>query len=141
MFVENGRDVVLRCLRSADPAALLFGIRHARLHSGPDDRKFQLREHSRHLNEGLAHGINVALAAVDHNAAHNFQPHVLALDDVHNLTELLCAAAQSRHFGAYEGASLFGDLQEQIKILLDLRIPMLPLCDDLLLIVFASLFL
>ena len=55
VFVENGRDVVLRCLRSADPAALLFGIRHARLHSGPDDRKFQLREHSRHMNEGFCY--------------------------------------------------------------------------------------
>lgn len=88
VFVEDCGDVILRCLRSADPAALLFGIRHARLHSGPDDRQFQFCEHSRHLNECLAHGIHVAFSAVNHNAAYNLHPHVLALDDVHNLTGL-----------------------------------------------------
>lgn len=103
VLVEDCGNVILCGLRSADLAVLLLCIPNSAADSGSDDGKLQLCKHSRHLNEGLAHGINVAFSAVDHNAAYNLQPHVLALDDVHNLTELLGAAAQSRHFAAYEG--------------------------------------
>ena len=39
MLVENRRDVILGGVGSANPAPLLLGIRHARLHSGSDDMK------------------------------------------------------------------------------------------------------
>ena len=92
MLVENRRDVVFCGVGSANPAPLLLSIRHARLHSGSDDGQLQLCKHSRHLNEGLAHGVNVTLATVDGDATNNLQAHMLALDDVDNLTELLCAS-------------------------------------------------
>ena len=92
VLIKHSRDIILGCLRSANPVSLLLSIRHARLHSCPDDGQLQLCEHSRHLNEGLAHGVNVALATVNGDASHNLQAHMLALDDVDNLTELLCAS-------------------------------------------------
>ena len=92
MLVENRRDVILGGVGSANPASLLLGIRHARLHSRPDDGKLQFSEHSRHLNEGLAHWINVTLATVNGDATNNLQAHMLALDDIDNLTELLSAS-------------------------------------------------
>ena len=92
MLVENRRDVILGGVGSANPAPLFLGIRHARLHSGSDDGKLQFCEHSRHLNKGLTHWVNVTLATVNGDASHNLQSHMLALDDVDNLTELLCAS-------------------------------------------------
>ena len=73
MLVENRRDVILGGVGSANPAPLFLGIRHARLHSGSDDGKLQFCEHSRHLNEGLAHGINVTLATVNGKCTNDVQ--------------------------------------------------------------------
>ena len=92
MLVENRRDVILGGVWSTHMLALLLGIRHARLHSGSDDRKLQLCEHSRHLNERLAHGVNVPTATVNGDATNYLKSHMLALDDIDNLTELLSAS-------------------------------------------------
>ena len=56
---------------------------------------------------------------------------MLGLDDFDNLTELLCGTTQSRDFAAYEGTTLFGSQEQQIKILLDL-VAVLAFGDDLL---------
>ena len=115
MLVENRRDVIFGGVGSANPAPLLLGIRHARLHSGSDDGKLQFCEHSRHLNEGLAHGVNVTLATVNGDATNNLQAHMLALDDVHNLTELLGTSGEARDLSAYESGSFLCDFQKQIN--------------------------
>ena len=73
MLVENRRNVILGGVWSTHMLALLLGIRHARLHSGSDDGKLQFCEHSRHLNEGLAHGINVTLATVNGKCTNDVQ--------------------------------------------------------------------
>ncbi len=130
MLVEKRRDVILGCLRPSYLFILLLGVCHAGLHPGPDDRQFKFCRDCRHLDKGLAHGVYIACPAVDCDAAEDLQLHPLAFDDVDDLTELLCAAAQSRDFGAYESASSFRNLQEKIKILLHLGVAVFALRDD-----------
>ena len=41
VLIKHSRDIILGCLRSANPVSLLLSIRHARLHSCPDDGQLQ----------------------------------------------------------------------------------------------------
>lgn len=95
MLVEDCRNVVLRCLWSANPAPLLLGVRHAGLDSGTDDGKFQFRKHRTHLDESLAHGVYIACPAVNGDATEDFQSHMLLLDHIHDFAELLGRTAQT----------------------------------------------
>lgn len=53
--------------------AFLLGVPHATAYSGPDDGKLEFRENRTHLDEGLAHRIDVAVSAIDRDTAHNNQ--------------------------------------------------------------------
>ena len=80
MAVERGRDVLLRGLRSADAFALGFGVRHAGFHPRTDHRQFQLRKDCAHLDERLAHRINLPVPAIHRDASDDNQTQVLLLD-------------------------------------------------------------
>ena len=90
-------------MRPSDPLAFALGILHPGAHTRPDDGQFQLREHSRHLDEGLRHRINLAAAAIHRDAAHNNQAQLLALDYIYDFAKLLCAAAQAADFQCDDG--------------------------------------
>lgn len=100
MLIKDCWNIILSCQWSAYPVSLFPGVYHARLHSGSDDGKLQFCEYSRHLNEGLAHGVNVASATINGDASNNHQAHMLALDDIHDFAKLLCASGQARDLSA-----------------------------------------
>ena len=95
MLVEYRRNVVLRCLRSADLLSFALGVCHAGLDSGPDDGQFQFGKHRTHLDEGLAHGVYIAGSAVDGDTSEDFQSHMLLLNHIHDFAELLGRTAQT----------------------------------------------
>ena len=105
MLVEDCRDAVLRGMGSAYLFAFALGVCHPGLYSGPDDGKFQFGKHCAHLNECLAHRLDVPVPAINRDAAEDFQTQMLRLDDVDDFAELLCASAQTRDFTAYDGIS------------------------------------
>ena len=95
MLVEYRRNVILCRVRSADLLSFALGIRHAGLHSGPDDGEFQFSEDRTHLNEGLAHRLDVPVPAINSDASEDFQTQMLGLDDVDDFAELLRRTAQT----------------------------------------------
>ena len=77
--------------------ALRLCILHAAAYSGANNAQFQLGEYCTHLDKCLAHGINLARAVVQRDAAYDDQSQAFAFDDLDDLTKLLCAAAQTTY--------------------------------------------
>ena len=105
MLIEDGGNIVLCRGSSADLLPFALGVRHAGLHSCPDDGQLQFRKHRAHLYKGLTHRVYIPVPAVYGNAAEDFQTQMLRLDDVDDFAELLGASAQTRDFAAYEGVA------------------------------------
>lgn len=57
-------DVCQRQLGPADPLALRPRVRHTRANTRPRHLELQLRKHASHLQEGVGHGVYLALCAV-----------------------------------------------------------------------------
>ena len=95
MLIENRWNIILRRLWASQLPSICLGVLHAAFYSRTDHGQFQLRKDCAHLDECLAHRIDVAALAVDGDAADNDQAEALGLDDVHDLAQLFCAAAQS----------------------------------------------
>lgn len=132
MLEKYAGDVLLGAARSADSAPLGSGIRHAAFHPCPDDGQFQFGKYCAHLDERLTHGVDLAAAAINRDAAHNHKAKVLSLDDLHNLTQLLRAAAQAAYFERDDAVALARRVQQHLKLLLDSRVAVLVLKDDFL---------
>ena len=130
MLVEDRRDIVFRGRAASDFDAFLFGIPHTTAYSGPDDGKLKLRENSTHLDEGLAHGIDVPVPAVNGDTAHNDQPELLSLDDLHDLAKLLRGSGKAADFQRDNRVALLGRVQQHIQVLLHLGVAMLIFKDD-----------
>jgi|GEM_PF-3423718 len=75
---EGGGDVLFAHLRSPDLSPLGSGIFHARPHSCPNHRQFQLAEHTCHLEKCFAHGVNMTITAIQRDTAHNHKPKMLS---------------------------------------------------------------
>ena len=75
---EVGGDVLSTHLRSPDLATLGSGIFHARPHSRPYHRQFQLTDHACHLEKCFAHGVSLTISAIQSDAAHDNQPKMLS---------------------------------------------------------------
>lgn len=131
MLVEDRWNVVLCRGLPADVLALFAGVCHAAFYPCANDGKLQFREDRRHLNEGLAHGIDFAVSAINCDGAEDHQPHALLLDRVDDPAKLLCASAQTRYFCAYDGRSDFGGFQQEVKRLFDFRVAVFAFRDDL----------
>ena len=110
MPVEDGRNIFLRRFLPADFLSLSFGILHTGSDPCAEHGKFQFGEYCTHLNECLAHGIDIPVAAVDGNAAEDDQAQVFLLDDVHNFAELLRTAGESADFKRDDGIQQFNCL-------------------------------
>lgn len=80
MLVEYRRDIILRGGLASNPVALGTGVGEATTHTSPQDRQLQFREHGAHLDECLAHGIDLSIAAINRDGADDDQPHVLFFD-------------------------------------------------------------
>jgi len=70
-------DVLLRHARSANLRTLGLCILHTAAYTRPDDAQLQLCEYRAHLNERLAHRVNLSCAAIDCDAADDYQPQPL----------------------------------------------------------------
>jgi len=103
---EARRNIVSGHLRSADLLPLCLCVLHAGADSRPNHGQFQLAEHSRHLEESLAHGVSLTVSAIQSDTAHNHKPQVLGSDDFDNLTELLCTSGKAGHFQNDDGVPL-----------------------------------
>ena len=132
MLEKYTGDVLLGAARSADSAPLGSGVRHAAFHPCPDDGQFQFGKDRAHLDERLTHGVDFAAATIHRDAAHNHKAKVLSLDDLHNLTQLLRAAAQAAYFERDDAVALARRVQQHLKLLLDSRVAVLVLKDDFL---------
>ena len=77
---EYGGDVRLAAFSSPNLPPLSLGVRHSAFYPCPDEGQFQLRKNGAHLDKGLAHGVNLPVAAVHGDAAHNHQPQSLCFD-------------------------------------------------------------
>ena len=106
MLVENCGNVVLGGGSAADGTALGLCVCHAAFHSCSNDGQLQFRKDGAHLDEGLAHGIDFAVAAVHCNGANNHQPKPLLLDGVHDFAKLLGAARQAADLQGEDGIAL-----------------------------------
>lgn len=82
------------------------------------------------MDERLAHGIDLTIAAIHGDGADDDQPHVLFFDGIYDFTQLLCAAAQAADLTADEGVALFGTFQQQVQRLLCLGVAVFALGDD-----------
>lgn len=102
MLVEDRRDIVFRGRAASDFDAFLFGIPHAAAYSGPDDGKLKLREYRTHLDEDLAHGIDVAVLAINRDAAHDDHPELPGIDrgTVLNMVFLISSLAEQKRIVA-----------------------------------------
>jgi len=122
MLVEDRWYVVLRGLRSADLLALGLCVLHSAANSVADHGQLQLRKDATHLDECLAHGVDLALPAIHRDAAHDHQPKVLVLHDIQYLAQLLGAAAQTADFHCDDRISGFSHFQEHIEVFLHLGV-------------------
>lgn len=77
VLIENWHDAVLCGFRSSDAFAFGFCVLHAASDSVADHAKLQLCEDAAHLDEGLAHGVDCAFAAVCSDAARGHRPKIL----------------------------------------------------------------
>lgn len=106
MFVENRGYIVLGGGLAADGAALGLCICHTAFHSCADDGQLQFSKDGAHLDEGLAHGVDFAVAAVHCDGTHNHQPKPLLLDGFHDFTKLLGTARQAADLQGEDGIAL-----------------------------------
>lgn len=74
MLVKDRRNIIFGGRAPSNFDAFLLGIPHAAMYSCTDDRKLKLREYRTHLDEDLAHGIDVAVLAINRDAAHDDHP-------------------------------------------------------------------
>lgn len=130
MLVEDRRDVILCGWAASDFDAFFLGISHAAAYSSPDDGKLKFRENCTHLDEGLAHGIDVAVPAVNHDTAHDDESELLSLDDLHDLAKLLRGSGKAADFQRDNRVALLGRVQQHIQVLLHLGVAMLIFKDD-----------
>ena len=98
MLVEDRWDIVLCGRAASNLDALLFGVPHTTAYSSTYDGELKLRENRTHLNESLAHGIDVAVSAIDRDTAHDNESELLLLDDLHDLAKLLCGSGKATDF-------------------------------------------
>ena len=108
MLIEYRRNAVLCGFRSSDAFAFGFCVLHAASDSVADHAKFQLCEDAAHLDEGLAHGINVAVSAINRDTADDNQPELLSLDDLHDLAKLLRGSGEAADFQRDNRVALLG---------------------------------
>lgn len=132
MLEKYAGDVLLGAVRSADSAPLGSGVRHAAFHPCPDDGKFQFGKYCAHLDERLTHGGDFAAAAINRDAAHNYQPQALLSNNVDDFAQLLRAAAQAAYFERDDAVALARRVQQHLKLLFDSRVAVLVLKDDFL---------
>ena len=95
MLIEHRRDIVLRGWPPSQLSAIRLGVLHAAAHTGADHLQFQFREDACHLQEGGGHGVELSGAAVDSDAADDDQTQVFIADDIYDIAQLFCAAAQA----------------------------------------------
>ena len=131
MLVKHSRNVIIGCGSASNLLPFCFGVLHAASHSRPDDCQLKLCEDRAHLDERLAHGVYLPVPAVNRDTAHDDEPEFLALDDLHNLTELLCASGQAADLKRDDGVTLSRRIEKHMKVLLDLRIATFILKDHL----------
>lgn len=132
MLEKYAGDVLLGAVRSADSAPLGSGVRHAAFHPCPDDGQFQFGKYCAHLDERLTHGVDFAAAAINRDAAHNYQPQALLSNNVDDFAQLLRAAAQAAYFERDDAVAHARRVQQHLKLLLDSRVAVLVLKDDFL---------
>ena len=97
---EGGGDVLFTHLRPPDLPTLGSGIGNPRTHPRPNHRKFQLTEHSRHLEKCFAYGVGLSVPAVQSDGTNNHQPQVL-------LSHKFDDFAQAQHTALLRCASCF----------------------------------
>jgi len=119
MAKEDRRNIVPGSFRSADALALGFGIGHAALYPGADDRQLQFCEYSAHLDKCLGHGINLALPAIDGDAADDLKPQALFLDDADDLAQLLGGARKTADLKCDDGVARLRAVQQHVQVLFD----------------------
>ena len=68
------------CFSSPNLPTFSLGVRYSAFYPCPNNGQFQLRKNGAHLDKGLAHGVNLPVAAVHGDAAHNHQPQPLCFD-------------------------------------------------------------
>lgn len=132
MAKEGGGDVLFAHLRSPDLSPFGSGIFHARPHSCPYHRQFQLTEHTCHLEKCFAHGVSLTIATIQSNGANDDQPQVLLPHKVDDFTELLCASGKAGHFQHNDAVARLGFRKHCLLLALDLGIAMLILHKNLL---------
>lgn len=98
MLVENSRNIVPGQRPHAQFPALADCVLQAGAHPGTDHRKFNFRKYPSHLQEGLGHRVNLPVAAVHRDAAHDDQAKTLLPDKVNQLAQLFCGPAQPAYF-------------------------------------------
>ena len=125
MLIEHSRDIILGGGPSADMFALRLGVFHPAFHPCANHRQFQLTENASHLEKRFAHRVCLSVPAINRDAPHNHQPQALFADGVDNLTQLLCASAQSADLQGDDGVALSRRIQEHMEILFHLRVAVL----------------
>ena len=114
--MEHGRNVILRCGSAPDLYALALGVLHSTAHSGSNDCQLKFCKDSAHLDERLTHGVYLPVSAINRDTAYDDESELLALDDLHNLTELLCASGQAADLKRDDRVALSRRIQEHIWI-------------------------
>ena len=122
MLIENRRNAILCRFRSSNVFAFGFCVLHAASDAVADHAELQLCEDAAHLDEGLAHGVDCAFAAVYGDAAHNDQAQVFLLYCVQDFAQLLGAAAQAADFERDDGVAGVCGFQEHAQVLFDFRV-------------------
>ena len=89
VLIEDRWNIVLCGGLAAYLLALGLGVGDARPHALPYEGQFQLIEYGRHLKEGGAHGVHLALPAIHSDGAKDHQPQVLLLDGFQHSAEFL----------------------------------------------------
>jgi len=128
---EHGGNIVYGCLWSADLCSLGFGVCHTRPHTLTDDTQLQFGKHTRHLDKGVCHRVDLTVGAIHGDAPHNHQPQSLRLDGFDNLTQLLSASGKAGNLQYNDGISFLGFRKHRLLPALDLGIAMLVLHKNL----------
>lgn len=108
-------NIVRRCRWSANLRPLGFGVCHARPHTLTDDTQFQFGKHTRHLNKGVCHWVDLPVRAIYGDAPYDHQPQPLRLDGFDDLTQLLCASGKAGDFQSNDAVPFLGLFQTQQK--------------------------